>query len=520
MPEEKITERRRLFLTACLFSFSIFGGCFSSGENKQPSPAHNSNTAAFEILTPNINLTKPLEISREPKDAALCEKINRTIEQSEFANARWGVIAIDLKDGRVVCGRDAQKLFNPASVHKILTSVVALDKLGADFRWQTKAVADKQIENGILDGDLIIYGQGAPDFNDEAVEKLVNQLQGKNLKKIKGNIVGNESFFKGDTLGDGWTWNDVQWYYGAEASALSINENQTTIRLQNGKPNASTDFVEISGGAKPIETEETEAVGVKRGLGDNKVYVWGKGKTLDARIAVENPALWSAKILKDALEKKGIKVEGAAKSVDWKSENKSDVSNLNELASIESRTLGEIVRRMNKNSVNLYAELILRTLGKKFGETAPNENPKIQKLRGDDSAGASVIKKWLTENNVAADEIQIHDGSGLSRLDFATPEAFGRALVFAAQSNFADVFRDSLPVAGTDGTLRGRLGNVSGKVLAKTGSITYVNSLAGYAKNSNNETFAFVIICNNETRKADSSSVIDSVATILTETMN
>jgi D-alanyl-D-alanine carboxypeptidase/D-alanyl-D-alanine-endopeptidase (penicillin-binding protein 4) len=166
---------------------------------------------------------------------------------------------------------------------------------------------------------------------------------------------------------------------------------------------------------------------------------------------------------------------------------------------------------MNKDSVNLYAELILRTLGKKFGETAPDENPKMQKVRGDDSAGSSVVKKWLTENNVATDEIKIHDGSGLSRLDFVTPEALGRALVFAAQSKFSETFKNSLPISGTDGTLRGRLGNVSGKIAAKTGSITYVNALAGYANNER-ETIAFVILCNNETRKSDSSSVLDTIA--------
>jgi D-alanyl-D-alanine carboxypeptidase/D-alanyl-D-alanine-endopeptidase (penicillin-binding protein 4) len=115
---------------------------------------------------------------------------------------------------------------------------------------------------------------------------------------------------------------------------------------------------------------------------------------------------------------------------------------------------------------------------------------------------------------VATDEIKIHDGSGLSRLDFVTPEALGRALIFAAQSKFAEVFRTSLPVAGTDGTLRGRLGNVSGKIAAKTGSIMYVNTLSGYANNSK-ETLAFVILCNNQTRKNDSSTVIDAIASSL-----
>jgi serine-type D-Ala-D-Ala carboxypeptidase/endopeptidase (penicillin-binding protein 4) len=490
-----------------LFCFSA--ACFNSPQNENTQTAETP----VSIPTPNINLAKPLEISKLPADVKICEKIAQTIDQSEFANARWGIMAISLKDGRVPCAREAQKLFNPASIHKLLTSIVALDKLGADFRWKTSLYATKQIETDTLNGDLILYGTGAPDFAESGLDNFVNQLQKKGLRHVKGNIIADESFFKGDKVGDGWSWGELQWYYGAEASALTFNENQAEITLQGGKPVSSTDYVKTHGEVKPVQ--EIEAVGLKREINENEVYAWGNGAALQARISVSKPALWAAKILKEKLEKSGVKVDGEVKFADWKTDDKFDVAKAVELASIESQTLGEIVRKMNKDSVNLYAELILRTLGKKFGETAPDENPKVQKTRGDDSAGASVIKKWLTENNIATDEIKIHDGSGLSRLDFVTPEAIGRALVFASQSKFAETFKNSLPIAGTDGTMRGRLGNLRGRVLAKTGSITYVNSLAGYAKNSADETFAFVIITNNETRKNDSSPVIDSIVASL-----
>ncbi|MEJ7699361.1 MAG: D-alanyl-D-alanine carboxypeptidase/D-alanyl-D-alanine-endopeptidase [Pyrinomonadaceae bacterium] len=210
--------------------------------------------------------------------------------------------------------------------------------------------------------------------------------------------------------------------------------------------------------------------------------------------------------------KKGITVTGEAKFVDWKTENKLDAANASELAFVESKTLAELVHTMNKRSINLYGEVLLRTIGKKFGDTAPDESREIHELRGDDSAGASVVKKWLRMNNVAVEDIQIHDGSGLSRLNFITPEAFGRALIYAAQSNFADAFNNSLPIAGTDGTLGGRLWNAKGKILAKTGSITYVNSLAGYAQREDGEIFAFAVIGNNITRKNDSSRLIDKIA--------
>lgn len=498
-----------LFLPACRASNST-----DQFVNSQPT----NDKTSFAVPKPNVNLNALLEISEEPDDVARCEKINQTIDDSQFSNARWGVFVFDLKTGRVVCERDSRRLFNPASVHKILTSIVALDKLGADFRWQTKVFADVEIENGVLNGDLTIYGGGAPDFSEQDLETLVSRLRSKNLVKITGNIVGDESFFRGDNLGDGWAWNDAQWYYGAQASALSIDKNQTEINLENGKVVASNAFVQISGAVKPVE--DIEAVGVKRELGSDQIYVWGNANNLKAKVSVNNPALQTAKMLKEALRKKGIAVEGDAKSSDWKAENKSGESEAVELASVSSATLGEIVQKMNKDSVNLYAELILRTLGKRFGDAAPDENPQIQKLRGDDAAGASVIKKWLTENQVATDEIKIHDGSGLSRLNFVTPEAFGRALIYAAQAKFADGFKNSLPVAGTDGTLRGRLDNVRRKVLAKTGSIMYVNALAGYASGANDHTFAFVILCNNQTRKENSSVVLDAIATEITEDLS
>lgn len=513
MTKNKIIEQLKL---ALIISFVCsISACFSAGQTNQNVAVSPSDDASFTVPNSNVNLAQPLQISDAPKDVAQCEKINRIIEQSEFANARWGFLAVSLKDGRVACGRDAQKLFNPASAHKILTSVVALDALDADFRWQTKLYARNKIENGILDGDLVLYGHGAPDFDDENLANLISQISRQGLKEIRGNIVGDESFFTGDNIGDGWTWNDLQWYYGAEASALSFDQNQAKIIFANGKPIASNDYVKVSSAVKA--DAGIEAVGLKGTLGGNQFYAWGNGDSLNARVAVNNPALFAAETLKKALEKKGISVKGEARSANWQSENKLDAANAVELASVDSQTLGEIVRKMNKNSVNLYAELILRTLGKRFGSGAPDENPQKQKLRGDDAAGASVLKKWLNEKNVAADEIEIHDGSGLSRLDFVTPEAVARALVYASQSKFSEVFKNSLPIAGTDGTLSGRLGRARGKILGKTGSITYVNALAGYAKTSSDETFAFVIFCNNQTRKADSSGVIDAIATILTE---
>ncbi|MGI8787329.1 MAG: D-alanyl-D-alanine carboxypeptidase/D-alanyl-D-alanine endopeptidase [Pyrinomonadaceae bacterium] len=513
----KDTQTRRLFFAAFLFFALFLSACFSSKQTNQSETNSATGEETLDVPNPNINLARPLVISQKSEDVALAKKIDETIEKSEFTNARWGVFVVSLKDGRVVVARDAQKLFNPASIEKTLTSIVALDKLGADFRWTTSLAAAKEITDGNLDGDLIIYGRGAPDFDETNLENLVAQIQAKGLKHIKGNIVGDESYFKGDDIGDGWTWNDLQWHYGAEAGALTFKENQADVFIKDGVPTSSTDVFQMKNALEPKQTGKIETYGIKRGLADNQVYIWGNGDKASGTIAVHNPALWTARTLKKLLEQKGIVVDGEAKSVDWKTENRLKIENAVELVRVESKTLAEIVNRMNKRSVNVYAELLLRTLGKKFGGDAPDESRQLNEVRGDDSAGTSVIKKFLRENNVATDEIQIHDGSGLSRLDFVTPEAFGRALVFAAESKSADVFETSLPIAGTDGTLGGRLAKAKGKILAKTGSITYVNSLAGYAQAANGEIFAFVIIGNNLTRQRDAVTLTDAIALTLTE---
>lgn len=507
----------RSFLSVVL-TVLLSCACHSTNSVNQADNSVPTNEEAFPIFGADVNLAKPLEISKSPKDAALCEKINQTIEASELANARWGVIAIGLNDGRIVCGREERKLFNPASIQKILTAIVALDKLGADYRWKTSIYATQTVQDGTLDGDLTIYGRGAPDFDENSLENLIAQLQAKGLKRITGNIVGDDSYFKGDSIGDGWTWNDLQWYYGAEASALSYNKNELDVYMQDGKPVASSDYLEIESDLQPKQADRTEAYGIKRGLADNRIYIWGNGEKASGRMSVSNPARWTAKLFRDALEKKGITVEGDVKSGNWQSKDKLNVETGIELAAVESVTLAEVVNKMNKRSVNIYAELMLRTLGRNFGDSAPAETKQIQEVRGDDAAGTSVIKKFLTENKVLTEEIRIHDGSGLSRLDFVTPEAFGRALVYAAQSKFADVFTNSLPIAGTDGTLSGRLGKVKGKIYAKTGSINYVSSLAGYALTAEGEVLAFSITVNNATKKNDGANLIDVIATAFVDT--
>ena len=178
------------------------------------------------------------------------------------------------------------------------------------------------------------------------------------------------------------------------------------------------------------------------------------------------------------------------------------------------RQLAEIVRKTNKESNNLYAELILRTLGRERGAMlGPLEEPGRE--RGDDETGLGVIRLWLTRAGIPTDRIALHDGSGLSRLNLVTPESTVLLLLSLSKTASSQPFRQSLPISGRDGTLGSRLKTLSDLVSAKTGSLTYSNSHSGYLTTAEGEQLAFSILCNDQTTRGNATHLIDQIAAIL-----
>src|SRR5882762_2077896 len=220
----------------------------------------------------------------------VAQQINSTIENGEFAYARWGICVISLTDGAVVYQRDADKLFTPASNMKIYTTGVALDLLGADYRWRTSVYTSAQPDaGGRIHGDLILYGRGAPDLiansNDGSkgsLSGLADQLYQKGIRRIDGKVIGDESYFRGDPLGDGWQWTDLQWYFGAEASALSVNGNEIDVNFVPSSKPGESPVVRVSDPEGYVTVQNRMAVGkpgvhptigVYRGLSANNIEV-------------------------------------------------------------------------------------------------------------------------------------------------------------------------------------------------------------------------------------------------------
>lgn len=475
--------------------------------------------------------------SRPAGDVALARQIDAVIDQSTQSQARWGVFVMSLSDGRVIHSRDGDKLFTPASNMKVYTTAAALELLGADYRWRTSVYADKQPDVGdTIENDLTLYGRGAPDLTSQrrdetpSLADLADQLYQRGVRHVRGDVVGDESYFRGELYGVGWQWNDLQWYFGAEPSALSINANAIEVSIAPAsKPGeASTiklqpesNYVRVTNNTTTGERGATTTIGINRGLSDNHVRVWGEfpagSNGFTAYLSVHNPALWAATLFQAALVARGIKVDGEARSRDFRvAENaKFDPQKAFELAQVESVTLARVVRRTNKESNNLYAELILRTLGKERGALAPDPDPRRNRTRGDDEAGTAVVSSWLKRHGIGTDRLALRDGSGLSRLDLVTPEATARLLSAIAGTNSASAFRDSLPIAGRDGTLGSRLVRAHDRVFAKTGLLNYTYSLSGYALGQNGEVLAFSIFCNDATTRANPIKVIDEIAGLL-----
>src|SRR5258707_8921686 len=481
------------------------------------------------------NRTPPQSVSNASADLALAKEIDRTIDESDLAQARWGVFVMSMSDGRVLYSRNGGQLFTPASNMKIYTTAAGLDLLGAEYRWRTSVYADKQPDsNGVIDGDLTLYGRGDPGLESSGkggLPLLALELWQHGVRHVRGNVIGDETYFRGEMYGLGWQWNDVQWYFGAQPSALTIDANAMELTIAPGTKfgNAATvklqredHYFHLTNNATTGERAAPASIGINRGLSDNEIRVWGEfpagGRGYTAYLSVYNPALWAATHFKAELLKQGITVDGEPRSRDFRAADAEtfDPQKAFEIAFAEDRTLGEIVHQTNKESNNLYAELILRTLGKERGSLAPDPNPRKNRERGDDEAGVSVVKSWLDRNGIPTNGLAIRDGSGLSRLDLVTPEATARLLVAINRTSSAAVFHDSLPIAGRDGTLKPRLLRDAGKVFAKTGTLTYDHSLSGYATTQTGEVLAFSILCNDATGHSDPVRLIDEVARLLT----
>lgn len=440
-------------------------------------------------------------------------RIERHLAEPRFAAASWGISVVSLDDGRTVYAHDAGRLMLPASTAKLYTAAFALDRLGPDFRAHTDVLANGAMKKGRLRGDIVLRGGGDPMLSGDAwANSLAAALRERGIRRIDGAVVGDDTLFAGPPIGTGWEASDLQEPYGAQAGGLDIDENTMTVALAGPRvdvqPRDAAITVALDAADPPPE--------IYRAPGSDTLHVIGldtaNAKPQTARLSMPDPALVAARRLQSALRGQGIRVDGEARSVRWPVRPPGGEP----MASWPSPTLLEILRTGLKRSQNLYLQTVFLLAGRSQGTDA---------TPADDRATAA-LSDWLAARGIGPTSVAMVEGSGLSRHDLTTAAALAHLLATMDAGPDAAAWRGLLPVAGVDGTLARRMRGTAaeGNVVAKTGSMTYVNALAGYVTTKSGQRLAFAILLNNyrppphgAAPLRTASAEVDAIAVMLAE---
>jgi D-alanyl-D-alanine carboxypeptidase/D-alanyl-D-alanine-endopeptidase (penicillin-binding protein 4) len=454
----------------------------------------------------------------------LRQQLAAQLAEPRFAPAVFGVKIVSLDTGKILFEHDAAKRLSPASNCKLFTMALALDRLGGDYRIKTSLyAASPPTRSGTLKGDLIVFGRGDPSFNARrhggdifaALDRLVVALTNAGVRRIQGDIIGDDSFFQGPPYGSGWSWDDMQYYYGAEISALTINDNTLELSVSPGaglgapcrialKPH--TRYLAISNRTVTVTNGLKRALQIYRPIEHNVLYVTGQmpldDKGYTETVTVHQPAGLFAELFRAALQRRGVRVNGRARAAGWleRQTQPLDLARLVELASVESPPLRELVREVQKPSQNLYTDLILAHIGEleRAQRAEAGRADAAPAFRTSEELGVEALEAFLSRAGIEPSEVRFEEGSGLSRNNLATPNAIVKLLAFMDRHPEAAAWREALPIAGVDGTLRNRMKDTpaAGNVRAKTGTLRWAVALSGYVTSAAAERLAFALLLN------------------------
>jgi D-alanyl-D-alanine carboxypeptidase/D-alanyl-D-alanine-endopeptidase (penicillin-binding protein 4) len=479
----------------------------------------------------------PAAAADKKKESQLDHRIEAILADPEVARAEWGVEAVNLDTGKTIYSLNPDKLFTPASNTKLFTTATALALIGPDYKFHTTIETRGSIDKyGRLVGDLNLIGRGDPNLSGRTLpyslrterklpplhvlDELADQVVARGIKQIEGDIVADDSYYAYERYGEGWSQDDLVFEWGAPVSALTINDNVMFVSILPGSNAGDKAFINVNPFPEYYSVDNrvlTSPAGtgprriyINREPGSRNLTIWGNIPIDDTgasqSLAIEDPADFTARYFSAQLAKRGIALNGKVRAhhTDLASISTFSVTTSASagggvdhrppvvpppltLASIDSAPLSQDIKVINKVSQNLHAELMLRLLGREKGTAATIEG------------GLEVERGFLLQADIRPEEYIFYDGSGLSRQNLVSPHAIVKLLSFASRQPWGQAYIDSFPVGGVDGSLQDRFKDkdMLGRVKAKTGSLTHVNSLSGYVTTMKGEHVVFSILVNN-----------------------
>jgi serine-type D-Ala-D-Ala carboxypeptidase/endopeptidase (penicillin-binding protein 4) len=473
--------------------------------------------------------------------AHLAHAIDSMVNVAEFRNAHWGILIVDPLAADTLYSRNAAKLFVPASNQKLVTTSVMLEQLGPDFRYRTVIGARGVLStDGVLNGDLAVIGRGDPTASNHMkkdamapLREIADSLWERGVRRITGSVVAVGNAFPGPVAGNGWPWDGLDGSSYAGVDELLFNEGLSVLHVQSGarvgdpptvetRPARTYPAVRVLAVTVPYDSTVVPRGGHGGGRGGfgggrggprvsafhdtatSMVIVHGQialGDSMNITLAQHDPDAAYVAALAEALRDRGIGVvgEGAIQS---------DSAHVDSLFTMQSVPLREILPAILKPSQNQIAEAFLRTIGL--------ERTGI----GTADSGRRVIERQFADWKIPADGFVVRDGSGLSRNDLISPEAVVDILDVMRRSPNFDLFFQSLPIAGVDGTIGTRMRDTpaQGNLHAKTGTLGLVRSLSGYVRTADGRLLEFSILCNNWTvPQAEVDRVADAIGVSLAQ---
>jgi D-alanyl-D-alanine carboxypeptidase/D-alanyl-D-alanine-endopeptidase (penicillin-binding protein 4) len=451
--------------------------------------------------------------------------IERFLSDSSMIHAFVSLYIIDADNGKVIAEHNPDKSLTQASVMKLVTTAAALEMLGPDYTFKTIIGYSGSIKKGskTLDGNIIIKGGGDPALGSENfpeyyrsfIEKWVEEISKLGIKRITGRVLTDDSYYDYQPVPAKWNWEDMGNYYGAGVYGLSLFDNTLKIHFRTSGEGSTPVMTDVQPSGSGMEFDNylkahgsTDEGYVFSAPYNNKGWIAGSipvdREDFVLKASISDPPLFIADILDRRLKGAGIQIDNIPATTRLHPEL---ISNrISVVAEIFSPPLDSIIKVLNHESINLYAENLVKELGRVF------------KGKGSTSAGTEVVLEFLKSAGIKTDGMFIEDGSGLSAQDAINSRGLTMLLWHMKKNgkHFGDYYT-SLPDAGIDGTLKNYFKDplFDSRMKAKSGTMLGVKSYAGYFTTLSGKEMIFCIIANNFT--GSSTKIISHIEEIIKE---